>query len=159
MISVDLTRLDATFKRLKAKALRDDVDVQVGFAMPYAGIVHEDLEAHHAPGTQAKYLEQPTREYSSEIGRIIRQTYTKTKNLTQSLIMGGLFLQRKAQELVPVDTGALEASAYTATTENATSKAAEALARGMSIYVAAKGIKTLKDLGHKRLFQRNRRKR
>lgn len=36
--------------------------VEMGFggaAAPYAVIVHEDLSAAHAPGTNAKYLERP----------------------------------------------------------------------------------------------------
>ena len=38
-----------------------------GAAAPYAAVVHENLEAYHAPPTQAKYLEQPLVERLDEI--------------------------------------------------------------------------------------------
>ena len=89
-----------------------DVSVLVGYTQNYALFVHEDLEAHHPVG-QAKFLEQPARERGKEIGRVIREAYRKTRNMAQSLLLGGLFLQRESQKLVPVDTGALKNSAFT----------------------------------------------
>ena len=45
--------------------------VLVGYTMFYAVYVHENLEARHAPGKTAKYLETPLREKQREILHII----------------------------------------------------------------------------------------
>lgn len=37
----------------------DELTATVVYDTPYAVVVHEDLTARHAPGRQAKYLEQP----------------------------------------------------------------------------------------------------
>jgi len=96
-----------------AKATRDkNASVSVGFQTSYAIYVHENLEANHPVG-QAKFLEQPAREYQAEIVRIIRQAWLKGATMLQCLMLGGLRLQREAQKLVPVDTGNLKRSAST----------------------------------------------
>lgn len=94
------------------KLKKPKVSLNVGYTQSYAVYVHERLDVHHPVG-QAKFLEQPAREKAGEIGRIIRETYRRTKDLVLSLTAGGLFLQRESQKLVPVDTGALRASAFT----------------------------------------------
>jgi hypothetical protein len=38
---------------------------------PYAIYVHEDLHAQHQPGKQAKYLEQPARQYRDAMKAIV----------------------------------------------------------------------------------------
>lgn len=35
------------------------INVEMGYTAPYAIYVHENLNARHAPGKQAKFLEQP----------------------------------------------------------------------------------------------------
>jgi len=50
-----------------------DTDVIVGYTMAYAIYVHEDLEARHAPGKEAKFLEKPARENRLQILEIIRK--------------------------------------------------------------------------------------
>lgn len=45
--------------------------VEVGYSMYYAIYVHEDLDARHKPGKQAKYLEQPLREKRGEMQVIL----------------------------------------------------------------------------------------
>ena len=50
-----------------------DADVVVGYVADYATYVHEDLQAKHKPGKQAKYLEQPAREKKGEIVKIIKE--------------------------------------------------------------------------------------
>lgn len=45
----------------------------VSYSTDYAVYVHEDLEARHKPGKQAKYLEQPLREKRTNIVRVIRE--------------------------------------------------------------------------------------
>ena len=46
-------------------------DIVVGYVADYAVYVHEDLQARHKPGKQAKYLERPAREKKGEMIRII----------------------------------------------------------------------------------------
>ncbi len=46
-------------------------DVVVGYVADYAVYVHENLDAHHKPGKQAKYLEFVVRNYRKEIFDII----------------------------------------------------------------------------------------
>jgi len=48
------------------------IDVIVGYTAMYAVYVHENLEARHAPGKQAKFLEGPLRVHRQRIIRIIR---------------------------------------------------------------------------------------
>jgi len=42
-----------------------------GPSAPYALIVHEDLDAQHGPGKQAKYIEQPLMQAAPELPRKI----------------------------------------------------------------------------------------
>ncbi len=49
-----------------------DTDIIIGYVADYAVYVHEDLQARHQPGKQAKFLEQPAREKKGEIIRIIK---------------------------------------------------------------------------------------
>lgn len=88
--------------------------VIVGFTAQYALYVHENLQAHHDTG-QAKYLEQPARQLSSsgELQRVIETAYKNGARLQDALVLGGLRIQREAQQLVPIDTGNLRASAFT----------------------------------------------
>lgn len=109
----NLERLVAKLRAKTAKAIKDDnVSVIVGFTQSYAMYVHENLEAFHKNG-QAKYLEQPARQYAPELGVIVRTALKAGKTLAQSLLLAGLRLQRESMKLTPVDTGALKASAFT----------------------------------------------
>lgn len=62
---------------------------------------------------QAKFLEQPAREFKDEIAGIIRQALQQGKTMSQALLLGGLRLQRESMQIVPVDKGNLKASAFT----------------------------------------------
>lgn len=86
--------------------------VIVGYTQQYALYVHENLTAQHKTG-QAKFLEQPAREHAREIGALIKEAYEKGSSFEQALLIGGLRLQRESMKLVPIDTGALRASAFT----------------------------------------------
>lgn len=108
-----LERLVAKLRSRAAQARRDGhPSVAVSFSTNYALFVHENLEAYHPVG-QAKYLEQPARQMAPELGRIIFDAVRKGAPLAQALLLAGLRLQREAQKLTPVDTGALRASAST----------------------------------------------
>jgi hypothetical protein len=121
----------------KLKKMGDDdrfnVSVVVGYTQSYAITVHEDLEAKHRPGKQAKYLEGPAREKAKEIADIIFSNYRKTKDAAKALLVGGLYLQRESQKVVPVDTSALRASAFTALDRDVPRVAAAAYAKSETI--------------------------
>jgi hypothetical protein len=96
----------------ESKAL-DNLAAVVGYTAGYALSVHENVEQLHANG-QAKFLETPARQMRKEIARIVRTAKLKGMSTGQCLLLGGLKLQRESQLLVPVDTGNLKGSAFTA---------------------------------------------
>ncbi len=98
--------------RALSRARDEKVTVLVGFTQSYAVFVHENLEAHHPVG-QAKFLETPARILAPQLGNIVRDAVQGGNTLEQGLLLAGLRLQREAQLLTPVDTGALRASAFT----------------------------------------------
>lgn len=116
-IKLSITGKKALIDKLKkhVKAMDGGKHVNsavVGYTQTYAMIVHEDLDARHKPGKSAKYLEIPARTYHAEIVKRIVSTTKATGSLVKGLLAAALFLQRKSQQIVPVDTGALKASAY-----------------------------------------------
>lgn len=54
-----------------------DTAVIVFYTAEYAIYVHEDLEARHKPGTQAKFLEQPLREKRMRLAAIVVEEVEK----------------------------------------------------------------------------------
>lgn len=60
-----------------------DVAVKMGFggaASAYAEVQHEELSYYHKPPTQAKYLEQPLREASEDMGfRLAKELWDELK--------------------------------------------------------------------------------
>lgn len=125
-------RVAATLNRLARKyGDNSKVSVIVGYTAAYAVHVHENIEMKWkglprrpnpphkgnywdpAGKGQAKYLEQPARELKKEFSRIIVTACSRGAKLEQALLMAGLRLQRESQQLVPVDTGNLKASAFT----------------------------------------------
>ena len=111
-----LSQVLAKLKELERKTKEEkDPVATVGYTQAYALTVHEDLEARHSQGKTAKYLEIPARLLSQQVlPDIIQRTYRRTGSLSQGLLLAGLRLQRESQEIVPVDTSALKASAFTA---------------------------------------------
>jgi L-alanine-DL-glutamate epimerase-like enolase superfamily enzyme len=87
--------------------------VEVGYGTEYAVYVHEDMEANHPNGGQAKYLEQPARAMRKALGDQVRRDMNSGLTLKEAQLRAGLKLQAASQNLVPVDTGDLKASAYT----------------------------------------------
>lgn len=110
----NLNRLHAKLVALKERGKEATQGVVVGYTQTYAVYVHENLNASHAEGKQAKYLEQPAREMQAELGGIVSTVAAKTGSVEKGLLAAGLRLQRESQKLVPIDTGALKASAFTA---------------------------------------------
>lgn len=131
-----LRSLDIELRR-KVRRLRGTTEVTVGYTSNYALYVHESIEMKWkgkkripriidgvkvggkgnywdpAGQGQAKFLEQPAREKAGRMGEIISTAVKNGANLSQALLLAGLFLQRESQKLVPVDTGNLKNSAST----------------------------------------------
>jgi hypothetical protein len=134
--------LIANFRRRLTQATRNNkISAVVGYTANYAVQVHEapmtlkgKPRAHFGKtkkgvafggGTgkgrywdpqgraQNKFLEQPWRENQEHIRGLVKKTLIQTQNLEAALLVAALFLQRRSQELVPVDTGNLKSSAFT----------------------------------------------
>jgi hypothetical protein len=96
--------------------------VRVGYSAPYAMKVHENLEIDHEVhgcGGQAKFLEQPARQYRDAMASIVRAEVIGRggpEDLVESILRGmlkaGLALKEESQRLVPVQTGRLRDSAF-----------------------------------------------
>lgn len=56
-----------------------DVAAIISYGTDYAMYVHENLEARHKPGKQAKFLEQPLRDHQERLREIIAQAIRETK--------------------------------------------------------------------------------
>lgn len=54
-----------------------DADIVVGYIPHYAVYVHENLQAKHAPGKEAKYLENPIKRNQKRILNILGQRLLK----------------------------------------------------------------------------------
>lgn len=111
-----LERLVEQLRAKAAKSLKDDnVSVSVGYVAAYALPVHERLDLHHVAPTQAKFLEQPARQLSSDgtLSQIFLQAKQQGKTTAEALLLCGLRVQRDSQMLCPVDTGNLRAGAFT----------------------------------------------
>ena len=88
------------------------VSVTVGFTQSYALYVHENMQANHPVG-QAKFLETAIRRFTPTSGQFILAAMKRNITLSNALLLAGLKVQREAQLLTPVDTGALKGSAFT----------------------------------------------
>jgi hypothetical protein len=110
--AIELAPLVRAFNRRAYRAARDyQSKVVVGYAAPYAVYVHENLEARHPIG-QAKFLEQPAREYRKDMAAAVVAGLRAGESLTQAQLAAGKVLLRESQKLVPVDTGLLKRSGY-----------------------------------------------
>lgn len=70
-VDKDILKPSADTRNVGGKGF--DADIVVSFSTEYAVYVHEDLQAKHKTGKQAKYLEEPARTKRGEIIRIIRE--------------------------------------------------------------------------------------
>jgi len=106
--------VDAIWLRLKGLAgkigPKHQPSVVVGYGMPYSVFVHENLECYHKPPTQAKFLEQPARQYRAELTAIVRAGLKAGLPLDLALYRAGLRLQRESLKLCPIKTGDLRRS-------------------------------------------------
>lgn len=127
-----VSSLKAKLKKLETKYGKESVSV--GFTQKYALHVHE-IQAHHRVG-QWKYLETPARAMKAMIGKIVADAMKRGMTLLQSLMFGGLRLQREAQQITPVDTSALKASAFTCPTKDVEAVSSAAYAKSEATRVS-----------------------
>ena len=104
-------RVILSFRDRARRAGKARTSLMVGYSAPYAVYVHEDLQARHTNG-QAKYLEQPQREYAERMALMVRESVARGKPLQEALLEAGNFLLEESRKLVPVDTGRLKASGF-----------------------------------------------
>ena len=96
------------------KRCKQPQDVVVGYGgVPYTIYVHEDLNTKHKSGQMAKFLEIPARRLADQIALIVARLMVSGATLQEAMLAGGRFLQKASQDLVPVETGDLRASAFT----------------------------------------------
>jgi len=124
------TVVTAINKLQKEAKAADETSVEVGFTMSYAVWVHENMDAAHKAGTQAKFLEDPARRLAKVLGQLVTASYKKSGNFEKSLLIAGYRLLREAQQLCPVLTGALRASGYAALSKDADAVATDAWISG-----------------------------
>lgn len=124
-----MEKLVAVLRRKAAEAMKDGSPaVIVGYTAAYALWVHEaPMKLKGQPRrrphkgrywdpqgrAQGKFLEYPAKMRAREIANVIKEALRAGKTWAESLLLGGLFLQRESQKLVPVDSGNLKASAFT----------------------------------------------
>lgn len=84
----------------------------IGYSADYAVMVHEDLEVHHKPPGQAKFLSEPINLLRRDLQIFIRDELKMGKPLQKVLEDAGNKLLEFSKRLVPVDTGNLKNSGY-----------------------------------------------
>lgn len=101
-------------------------ELEVGYSAPYAIYVHENLEANHPNGGQAKFLEEPLRLLAPLLRKVVAAEVKRGRTLAQALQTAGDFLLVTSQRLVPVRTGFLRDSGYVkVTVQDAAEKGAK----------------------------------
>lgn len=125
-----LKKLLNDLDKIKKKYEKASPVVVVGYSQRYAVYVHENLDASHKRGKQAKFLESPARSMQPQLAKTIAEEMKKSGNLEKALLKAGFQLQRASQKIVPVATGALKASAFTALQKDAEQKAISAWKKG-----------------------------
>jgi len=138
-----MQKFDGVMKQLIDKYSSELEDVIVGHTQNYAVYVHEDLKAKHKEGKTAKYLEKAVKIVQPLMNGMLLQAMNADKSLTQGLLLIGLRIQRESMDIVPIKTGALRASAFTAVESKA--RAAAALAQSRS-----EALKNKKKKGKKK---------
>lgn len=142
-----MERLKKKLWDLNRQANDPDNVAVTGFTQRYALEVHEDLQAHHKEGKEPEYLRRPARRHEETLRNIVIATYKRTKSLSRGVFLAALRLQREAQLIVPIDTSALKASAFTCFEDELDATATTAFIRSEGIRLAElrrRGIKSLK---------------
>jgi cell division protein ZapA (FtsZ GTPase activity inhibitor) len=108
----------------------DNIIVVVGYSQSYALEVHERTDVKRRVG-QPKFLETAARSLESTIREMLRRA--GQEKLAETLLRGGLLIQRESQKITPVDTSALRASAFTTTEDKLEQVSNEARTRAEQI--------------------------
>lgn len=122
--------LDKLHKYCQEHKAKDKISVVIGYSQSYALEVHERTDIQHKVG-QAKYLEEAARSNAPAIKEMLRRA--DKKKLPEEMLKAGLLIQRESQLLVPVDTSALKASAFTTIEENLDRVAEESRAKAETL--------------------------
>jgi hypothetical protein len=155
----NIGKLKEKFKTRLASSLKEGkrASVCVGYCTNYALYVHEDMEARHKPGKSAKFLSRPCREHEDELADIVKRAMqTKKATLPQALLLAGERLQRESQKIVPIDTSALKASAFTCFEEDLDTISYQSFIKGVGVRSQKTFMRRIKNA---RKAERRRRKR
>ena len=126
---IGIPELNAKLKALANRSLVQDTGaVIVGYTQHYAIYVHE-IPMRHKEGKFWKYLETPFRTLAPQIPTIVETVYRYSSSLLKGLLVAGLRIQRDSMKIVPIDTGALRASAFTSTERGAAAAVAGSMKR------------------------------
>ena len=88
---------------------------ETGNNKPYGIWVHEIDEHFHLAPTKSKFLIDPFNRIRHEIPSIVqREMISKRRSFSDALMVAGKKIKNESQMEVPVDTGALKASAFVA---------------------------------------------
>lgn len=87
-------------------------EATVGYSAPYAIYVHENLEARHPNGGQAKFLEAAARTLMPYLRVQIEADLKRGLSLRDAIKRAAETLKKASQKLVPIDTGFLHDSAF-----------------------------------------------
>ena len=108
---MEITGIDSLQKKIEKLRKRYGGDkyvtVIVGYEAQYAAKLHEDIEMKYAgkprpsgigvywgPHGQAKFLEQPAREYARDYARIVEAVLARGGTMEQALVAAGTQLGR-----------------------------------------------------------------
>lgn len=106
--------LDKLRKHCREHGGKKNITVVVGYSQSYALEVHERTDVRRRVGGP-KYLENAARANEPQVRDMIRRA--SLEKLPEVMLRAGLLIQRESQKIVPVDTSALRASAFTTTEE------------------------------------------
>lgn len=94
--------IDNLDKRYKKSVRENNQVLTLGYQAAYAIHVHENLQARHAPGKQAKYLSDPAKRFRGQMRNIVRNAVRAGLPVNQAQLLALLLLQRESQKIVPV---------------------------------------------------------
>ena len=77
IVPIDKNILRPSARTRKISGSGFEADIVTSYKTDYAVYVHEDLNARHKSGKQAKYLEQPARQEKGTVVKIIRDEVRK----------------------------------------------------------------------------------
>lgn len=139
-----LASLRKTLRAMEKKAQKDASEsVTVGFVQTYAIFVHEDRTAHHTVG-EAGFLTKAAGAFRSALFQDIGNEVKGGKTIRKAMLSAGKILLKAAQDITPVDTGALKGSGFVTDTKNEDQAAEQAFGKSELIRQTALGRRSRK---------------